>query len=133
MDVRGPIGVAVDERTGHVFVTDGAGLIGHTVTMLDLHLRRVLRIIPVGPGPIAVAVDRRAARAFVCNVGYPGGPSVSVLDTAHGHRERTVPVGSNPTALAVDEATGHVFVVNEGIVEKGSAPLGSVSILTITR
>jgi len=33
----------------------------------------------------------------------------------------------------VDEATGRVFVVDEGLVEKGDAPFGRVSVLAVTR
>lgn len=84
-----PTGVAVDTRSGHVFVgnaDDG------TVSMLDARSGVVLRTIAVG-GPLGVmAVDATTARLFVPN---PGKGTVSVLNTRSGALDATINVGGS--------------------------------------
>jgi DNA-binding beta-propeller fold protein YncE len=134
-----PMGITVDERTGHVFVSTmgPAALIsgglgfgrqsipvsrGHgSVVMLDARNGSVLRSVPVGIGPGAMAVDARHHHLLVTNVGAmdstgtPLGPGgVSVLDTRSGAVLRTVPVGLAPGDVAVDERAGRAFVLNLG-------------------
>jgi YVTN family beta-propeller protein len=110
-----PTALAVDARTGHVFVVnkdDG------TVSVLDAARGTVLHTVTVGTRPVAVAVDARRSRAFVVNsntavYGSAYGPgTVSVLDTRTGALLRTVTVGTVPATLAVDERTDRVFVAN---------------------
>lgn len=70
-----PAAIAVDSRSGRVFVTmlgamDRAGnLTGNgSVSVLDSTSGMVLRTLPVGVEPALVAVDERAGRAFVVNM-----------------------------------------------------------------
>jgi DNA-binding beta-propeller fold protein YncE len=134
-----PVGMTVDERTGHVFVSTmgPAALIksgpifgrqsipvstGHgSVVMLDARRGSVIRSVPVGIGPGAMAVDARRHHLLVTNVGAmdsagnPLGPGrVSVLDTRSGAVLRTVPVGLAPGDVAVDERAGRALVLNLG-------------------
>jgi YVTN family beta-propeller protein len=134
-----PVGMTVDERTGHVFVStmgpaalipSGPGFgrqaipvsTGHgSVVMLDARRGSVIRSVPVGIGPGAMAVDARRHHLLVTNVGAmdsagnPLGPGrVSVLDTRSGAVLRTVPVGLAPGDVAVDERAGRAFVLNLG-------------------
>jgi YVTN family beta-propeller protein len=99
--------LAVDEGTGHVFVTADDG-----VTMLDGRTGAILRHIPIGvtPGGIsAMAVDARSGHVLVVNM---GDGSVTTLDTRSGTVLHTVYVGYGPASLAVDERAGRAFVVN---------------------
>jgi YVTN family beta-propeller protein len=101
--------VAVDERTGHVFVSvSGYRRVGW-VSMLDARSGAVLRSVRVGWQPDALAVDARTDRVFVANL---ADGTLSVLDATSGRLLRAVAVGTNPTAVAVDEQTGHAFVAN---------------------
>ncbi len=125
-EVVSPQAVAVDARTGYVFVTDsstGSG-VGGRVRMVDGATGAVLRTIAVGPSPRGVAVDARTGRVFVANWGrtYRDTGSVSVLAAATGAILRTVTVGANPSAVTVATTAGRVFVAN----------LYSVSVLDAT-
>jgi YVTN family beta-propeller protein len=134
-----PVGIIVDERTGHVFVsTMGPATIinsgpgfgrqaipvstgNGSVVMLDARRGSVIRSVLVGIGPGAMAVDARHHHLLVTNVGAmdgtgnPLGPGrVSVLDTRSGAVLRTVPVGLAPSDVAVDERAGRALVLNLG-------------------
>jgi DNA-binding beta-propeller fold protein YncE len=69
-----PTAVAVDPRSGRVFVANKGPVDGNlvplgngTVTVLDERSGAVLRTSGVGTYPTAIAVDERAGRAFVVN------------------------------------------------------------------
>lgn len=120
-----PLALAVDERTGRVFVAQG----DTTLSILDGWQGRVLRTVAVGLLPLAVAVDARTHRVFVAgrapllaadfaemiatSYGRPTG-YVSTLDSRSGTLEGTVAVGQEPIALAVDAQRSRVFVANSG-------------------
>lgn len=59
-----PKAAAVNERTGHVLITDE---ISDTVTVLDAAHGAILQTVPVDGLPLAILVDERSARAFVVN------------------------------------------------------------------
>ena len=111
----GPL--AVDGRSGHVFVLDSGGA---SVAMLDRRSGLVLRTIPVGQFPVAVALDARRGRAYVVSRDSASSfnptdtGSVSVIDTPTGGVLRTIPVGVDPVAVAVDVDSGRVFVATRG-------------------
>jgi len=111
----GPL--AVDGRSGHVFVLDSGGA---SVAMLDRQSGLVLRTIPVGQFPLAVALDARRGRVYVVSRDSASSfnptdtGSVSVIDTRMGAVLRTIPVGVDPVAVAVDVDSGRVFVVTRG-------------------
>ncbi|HKC73736.1 MAG TPA: YncE family protein [Chloroflexota bacterium] len=69
-----PTAVAVDARSGRVFVANKGPVDGNlvplgngAVTVLDARSGAVLRTVGVGTYPTAIAVDERAGRAFVVN------------------------------------------------------------------
>lgn len=114
-EVVSPHAVAVDVRTGHVFVTDGTvSSAGGRVRMVDGATGAVLRTSVVGPSPRGIGVDARTGRVFVANWGdsYRDTGSVSVLDATTGSVLRTVTVGANPTVVTVDTTAGRAFVTN---------------------
>jgi YVTN family beta-propeller protein len=115
---RAPQALAVDGRTGRVFVVNmGDG----TVSVLDARSGAFLRTVTVGANPSAVAVDERSGRLFVALAGatnsdgvFMNAGSVRVLDARSGSILHTVALGPDPTAIAVDETTGRVFVASAG-------------------
>src|SRR5919201_1124740 len=138
---RNPVAVAVDERTGHVFVAkNDLGLQDQlslalnccprgqgSVTVLDARRGAIQRTVRVGLSPLAIAVDERVGRAFVVSYGSDTRTGrLSVLDTRTGTVVRTVTVGLLPQGVAVDERTGRVFVAGED-----SSGLGDVSVLDV--
>jgi DNA-binding beta-propeller fold protein YncE len=69
-----PTALAVDERTGSVFVLTwmpvfhGSGMLSPAVvSVLDARTGAVLRTVPVGLSAAALAVDERTGQAFVSN------------------------------------------------------------------
>jgi YVTN family beta-propeller protein len=118
--------VAVDARTGRVFVTNRAS---YTVNVLDARSGVVLDTVPVGPGPDAVAVDEARGRVVV-PTSYDH--SVSILDARSGSVLHTVALAQGPSgagmplwsmAVAVDGRTGRAFVAN--------SDANSVSVLAV--
>jgi len=124
-ELVGRQGIAIDERTGRVFVVN-AGYASRgrgSVAVLDARSGRLLRTTPVGLYPIAAVADERAGRVFVLNGGLnldvPG--TVSVLDARDGRLLRTIGIEKHPLAVAVDETTGRVFVASIGNTGNGYA------------
>src|SRR3954447_21020988 len=105
-----PDQVAVDEMSGHVFVTHpGSNISPGRVSILDARRERVLRTVAIAAFPGTMAVDERTGRVFIVATGavstaYAG--SVSVLDATSGAVLRTLRSGTAPQALAVDAASG---------------------------
>jgi len=129
-----PSAMAVDERTGRVFVySDGDGFPGYTklVSTLDGASGRLLRAVvvahdPRGPnmpsqGAGDIVVDDQSGHVFVSSA-YAD--SVSMLDATSGRLLRTVG-GTRPGPMAVDTHTRRVFVLNGG----GGTSNGVVTIL----
>ncbi len=117
----GPIAVAVNSRTGRVFVlTLNPSSLDFSqdnqppdlqqngsVTVLDARNGDSLATTQVGLVPDALAVDEATGRVFVAN---RDSHSVSLLDGRTGHLLRTIPLDLTPYAVAVDAPTGRVFV-----------------------
>jgi hypothetical protein len=119
-------GLAVDARTGHVFVAWTGTYQGEPaasgVSMLDAASGALLKRIAVGVFPTAVVVDEQRGHAFVTHrdiINSDGDPrgngSLSVLDTASGRVVDTKPVGWGPTGMALDAPTGLLLVANQSI------------------
>jgi YVTN family beta-propeller protein len=119
-------GLAVDARSGHVFVAWTGTYQGEPmatgVSMLDAASGALLKRIDVGEFPTAVVVDEQLGKAFVTHrdiINSDGDPrgngSLSVLDTASGAVIDTIPVGWGPTAMALDAHTGLLLVANQSI------------------
>jgi DNA-binding beta-propeller fold protein YncE len=133
----GPVAVAVDAQTGHVFVatTSATNAAAHyigtgSVTVLDARRGVVLRRVVVDASGTAVAVDEATHRAFVAAAFLPPytpafvGNVLRVLDTRSGALVRTVHVGNVPLSIAVDERTNRVFVATLGPVNQAGVSLG---------
>jgi len=100
-----PTDLAVDDRTGHVFVTNNQS---STVSVLDVRTGQLIRTVPVAHGPGSVAVAERVGRAFTVN-----DRSVSVLETRTGAVLRTVPIPPVviTSGVVVNDRTRRVIVM----------------------
>lgn len=100
-----PAALAVDGRTGRVFVTVTRGPGGGAV--LDEATGATLdgQAIPAS----ALAVDERAGTVVAS-----GPAGVNLLDAANGRYLRTIPTGVTSAAVTVDPRAGHAFVVDPG-------------------
>ncbi len=114
--------LAVDERTGRVFLASSVGL-----DVRDAATGRSVARVPFGgsdsiapDAPVALAVDERAGRVVVAlssNSGLSGG---AVLDARIGRIvTQAAPVGSGP--LAVDAGTGRALSVDLPLSSTGGA------------
>lgn len=95
-------GLAVDERSGHVFV----GHLGPTLTMLDARHGTILRHIPICNGSFAVVVSQHTGHVFAkCNDG-----TTTMLDARTGQILHTTQTLNQLWGGAVvDEPTDRVF------------------------
>jgi len=114
-----PLDLAVDARSGHVFVVnagDKSVSVSGSVSLLDATTGRLLRSVPVGFASLSLAfhqlglqqtvvVDSRAGRVFVLRSG-----STVLLDATSGRVLRVLRLGTVPDGLAVDERSGRAFM-----------------------
>jgi DNA-binding beta-propeller fold protein YncE len=105
----GPL--AVDERTGHVFVATITNSGSSLVHVLDARSGRLLSTASSGSAgsyPVAMAADAHIRRVVMAT-----GNGVYVLDSHSGALVRTVAVGSAFGAIAVDAQTGRAYVIGQ--------------------
>jgi YVTN family beta-propeller protein len=109
--------VAVNQKTGNVYVTDWDD---GTVTVLD-GSGTLLSTIALAARPLGVAVDPTANRIYVAN-----GNSISVIDGATNSLIGTIvdPNIINPGAVAVNPTTNTIYVA------QGSNPLAVIDGVT---
>jgi len=126
-----PIGIAVDRRTGTLYVANASGTVavvdGRRCNAADTS-RCVDRpaTVRVGPNPQFLAVDEKMHTVYVAN---SGSDTVSVIDTRVCYARHTggckvvatVRAGTQPFTLAVNDATGTLYVADLGA--------GTVSVL----
>lgn len=101
-----PFGVAVDNGTGDVYVSNtgsdnisiysGAGFLGS---------------VAVGHDPLGIAFDPRDREMFVAN---SGSDNVSVISTVSRSVVATISVGHAPVGVVYDPASHEVFVADSG-------------------
>ncbi|MCI4326132.1 MAG: YncE family protein [Thermoplasmata archaeon] len=121
-----PFGVAVDNATNDVFVTDTGS---DNVTVLSASTLTSIASIAVGGLPHGVAYDWASNDIYVANT---GSQNVSVISGATLKVVATVPVGTSPVGVAADPTDRHVFVANYGssnvsvILDSSNAAVASV-------
>lgn len=117
--------VAVDERSGHAFVTQpNSG----RVSIVDTGRGTLLRTSSVASGPYAIAAVARTGRIFVVGA---NGASVSVLDAGTGRLLRTVGVGPLPVGVGVDPRADRVYVACQGAATNVGLPVGPGSLVVL--
>ena len=126
----GPVGVAVDEATNSVYVSNAAnGDRPGTVSVINATTCNATNTtscagsaptIPVGGAPVGIAIDSRANRIYVAD---SSSAAVSVIDGRHCNAivrtacSKPAPeqaVGSLPGAVLVNQNTGTVYVTTSG-------------------
>jgi YVTN family beta-propeller protein len=101
-----PFGVAVDNRSNEVFVSNtGSG----NLTVINGSTDLPIGSIGVGVEPMGVAYDPADQEIFVANL---GSDNVSVVQVSTLSVVATINVGSAPIGVAYDPATGDVFVAD---------------------
>ena len=127
---NGPTGVAVDEVTHTVYVTNNGG---STVSVIDgatcnaedqSGCRTPPGSVAAGDAPFAIALDQTTDTAYVTDLGTKDdGDTVSVIDGATcnatvrsgcGQTPPEVTVGSGPFGIAVNPTTDTVYVADTG-------------------
>jgi YVTN family beta-propeller protein len=125
-----PAGVAVDQATGTVYVTDNGG---NTVSVIDAATCNATdhagcttsrATVTVGSNPFGIAVDQSTDTVYVTDLGPTDeGDTVSVIDgtscnatvrTGCATPPATVTVGEGPFAIAVNATTNTIYVADTG-------------------
>jgi YVTN family beta-propeller protein len=104
-----PSAVAVNEKTGQVYVTnydDG------TVSVIDGREGRVVATVAVGQHPSAVAVDVARDLVIVANT---KDSTLSLIDGKTRKVRKTVKAGEHPYAIAIDDKTQKMYVANVNV------------------
>lgn len=119
--------VAVDARTGHLFV----GARGNGVSaVLDLDPRNgtIRHAMTVDGDLNRLAIDASTGRVFVA-----GSDGLSVFDARSGRLLQSFAAGSDVTSVAVDTRSGRVVLTRPGLTKADGTPLGpgSVTILAV--
>jgi YVTN family beta-propeller protein len=103
-----PFGVAYDNATGDVFVTNTGS---NNVSVLYGNLSSPLTSIPVGARPMGVAYDSMNGNIYVAN---NGSANVSVINGTTLTVTANIGVGTGPVGVAADPGSGEVFVADYG-------------------
>lgn len=109
---EGVHGVAVDERLGRGFTSNGRA---NTVTVFDLKTLATLGTIPVGQNPDAIAYDAASNRIVTCN---GRSNDLSVVDPKTMKLVGTVKLAGRPEAAASDGAGFFVNIEDKSLVER---------------
>jgi DNA-binding beta-propeller fold protein YncE len=110
----GATALAVDERTGRVFVTSFSR---DTVSVLDAGSGHLLSTVDLGGAPEALAVNASLQHVFISTLNPSGGrSSVSMLDGRTGALMATTRVGRYVGSILSDEPAERVLVASEGDV-----------------
>jgi len=109
--VQGPEGVAVDSRTGMIYVAD-AGT--NSISIINGTTQTLVANLSVGINPWGIAVDPYTNMVYVTNM---GSSNVAIVNGLNGTNHvpsvaKLVHVGNSPKGVAVDGATDLVYVVN---------------------
>jgi YVTN family beta-propeller protein len=100
--------IAVNTRTGRVYVSSGEGYGDGAVTVLDGQTGLVLKTLTVMNRPENIAADSSANRIYVANI---GSGTVSVIDGATDEVVATATVAhAMGEGIAADPRTGRIYI-----------------------
>ena len=103
-----PFGVAVDNGTNRVYVTNTGS---NNVSIVDGPSDRVIGSVGVGDGPMGITFDSADHEMYVANA---LSNNVSVVSTITQSVIASVAVGRDPIGIGFDPATSRVFVADHG-------------------
>jgi YVTN family beta-propeller protein len=103
-----PFGVAVDNVTNDVFVTNPGS---NNVSVISATNNTLIATVDVGTNPHGVAFDWVSNAIYVANT---GSNNVTVISGTNFSVVATVAVGASPVGVAADSASREVFVANFG-------------------
>lgn len=110
---RLPTSVAVDQRSGTVWVVDS---LDSTVSEISEARQAVVATIRVAASPVDIAADPKTGTVWVTSLGPFGEPAsdnvVSEISESTGKVVATIKVGLVPFGIAADPRTGTVWVAN---------------------
>jgi YVTN family beta-propeller protein len=106
-----PFGVAFDNATGEVFVTNTGS---NNVSVLSGNDSAPVDTIGVGSEPMGISYDPTNGNLYVAN---NGSDNVSVISGTRLSVVATIPVGVAPLGVAADPASGQVYVADSGSSE----------------
>ncbi len=113
---QGPLAMAVDAQTGHVYVTlegptdlSGNPRAQGSVTVFNATTAATLASLHTGYFPSALAVDERTSRAYILNT---LDDNVTIVNTATDVALENIAVGKYPSGIAVAGSAGRIFVTN---------------------
>jgi len=104
--------MALDERSGRVFVVSAPDQGGARLSVLDARTGALLRSSALDPNPVALAVARSAGRVFVVSAGAGARGVVRVFDARTGAALHALSVAADPAGATVNDAGGRVFVTS---------------------
>lgn len=116
-----PFGVAVDNVTNDVFVTNTGS---DNVSVISATTDRSIASIDVGSAPSGEAYDWASNEIYVAD---GGDNNVSIISGASLTVVTTVAVGRSPVGVVADPVSGQVFVA-----DSGSAQVTAISVATNT-
>jgi YVTN family beta-propeller protein len=103
-----PFGVAVDNATNEVFVTNTGS---NNVTVIDAATGAAVASVGVGSSPFGVAYDWASNEIYVAN---GGSNNLSIISGSNLTVVASVGVGSSPIGVVADPQSRQVFVANRG-------------------
>ncbi|MCI4373077.1 MAG: YncE family protein, partial [Thermoplasmata archaeon] len=104
----GPFGVAFDNLTGEIFVTNSGS---NNVSVLAGNDSAPVASIDVGSDPMGVSFDPTTGDVYVAN---NGSNNLSIISGSLLTVVGSVPVGANPIGVAADSISGQIFVADYG-------------------
>jgi YVTN family beta-propeller protein len=120
-----PFGVAVDNATQQVFVTNAGS---DNVTVISGATQKVVDNVTVQSRPEGVACDASDGKVYVAD---NGSNNVSVISSSSLRVVANISVGSSPLGIAWDSASGKAFVADRGS-DQVSVILGSTGKVVAT-
>lgn len=102
LDTQGVHGIAIAEKFGRGFTSDGRA---NQVTIFDLKTLKTIGTVKTGEGPDGIIYDPASERVFTFN-GHAG--TSTAIDAATGNVAGTIELGGDPEFAAAD-GRGHVY------------------------
>jgi len=104
----GPVSATLGPKGYYLYV---AGMLGDTVTVIDVRNLRAVKQIPIPNGPFDVAVSPSGDTLYVSE---SFGDAVAFVSTSSGKILATVRTGTNPEGMALTHDGKRLYVANFG-------------------